>query len=53
MSKIKIKVNYEGAINDPENIKQDFRKAISIILLAFLSSGVLSAILFFAYSFLT
>ncbi len=53
MSKIEIKLNYEGAINDPANIKRDFRKAISIVMLAFLSSGVLSTILFFAYSFLT
>lgn len=52
MSRIEIKLNYEGAINSPENTKQDFRKAINIILLAFLSSGVLSAILYLAYYFL-
>ncbi len=52
MSKIEIKLDYEGAISSPENTKQDFRKAMNIILLALLSSSVLSAVLYLAYFFL-
>lgn len=53
MSKTDFRLDYEGAINDPENTKLDFRKAMTIIILALLSSGVLSTVLFLLYFFLS
>ena len=47
MSRIELKLDYKGAINNPENTKQDFRKAMTVILLSVLSSGVLSVLLYF------
>ncbi len=43
MSKVELMLNYEGAIQDPQNIKKDFRKAMRIIFLSFISSAILSA----------
>jgi hypothetical protein len=52
MANIDLKLNYEGAITSPENIKKDFRKAMRIILLSFLSSALLSTGLFLLLFFL-
>ena len=46
MSKIDLKLNYKGAITSPENIKKDFRKAMKIVLLSFISAAALSVVLF-------
>ncbi len=46
MSKVELKLNYEGAISSPENVKKDFKKAIRIVALSFISAAVLSSILY-------
>ena len=50
MSKIDLRLDYSGAIENPENPKKDFRKAMRIILLSVVSSGILSTVLYFIYT---
>ena len=52
MSKIQLRLDYTGAIDNPENTKRDFRKAMRIIIFSFLSSGILATGLFLAYKLL-
>jgi hypothetical protein len=46
MAKLELRLDYQGAITNPKNLKKDFGKAMKIIGLSFLSSSILSVGLF-------
>lgn len=52
MSSIDLKLDYAGAINDPDNIKKDLRKALRIATYSMLSALVFTGALYLLAGYL-
>ncbi len=52
MSSIELKLDYAGAVNDPDNIKRDLRKALRIATYSMLSATVFTVALYFLAGYL-